>query len=122
MLLIASLLWLIFAYPIFKLLLSAHLATVIAALVFIDILSAMVVGAVPAALTELFSSSTRYTGVAFAYNVSLAIFGGLTPLCLVWLSHNIQDQTLQSINIIVAAMMCLIAAIFYRDKSGSDLS
>ena len=32
------------------------------------------------AITELFPTATRYTGMAIGFNVSVAIFGGTAPL------------------------------------------
>jgi MHS family proline/betaine transporter-like MFS transporter len=36
--------------------------------------------ALPALITELFPGKTRYTGLSVSYNISMAIFGGTTPL------------------------------------------
>jgi uncharacterized membrane protein len=43
-------------------------------------LSVGVVGAVPYVMVRAFPAQVRFTGISFAYNVSYAIFGGLTPL------------------------------------------
>ncbi len=116
LLIIGSVLWILFAYPAYKLLLVNSTTAVMVGIIMLDIMSAIIVGTVPAVLTELFSSSVRYSGVAFSYNMSSAIFGGLTPLLLTWLSHSVHDQALQSLNIIVGAIMCFIAALFMKDK------
>jgi MFS family permease len=39
-----------------------------------------VVGVIPALLVAAFPPAVRFSGIAFAYNVAYAIFGGLTPL------------------------------------------
>lgn len=39
-------------------------------------------GAVPYVLVSAFPPQVRYTGVSFSYNVSYAVFGGLTPLAV----------------------------------------
>jgi len=39
-----------------------------------------VVGVIPALLVAAFPAPVRFSGIAFAYNVAYAIFGGLTPL------------------------------------------
>jgi MFS family permease len=41
-------------------------------------------GAVPYVLVSAFPPQVRYTGVSLCYNVSFAVFGGLTPLGLNW--------------------------------------
>lgn len=38
------------------------------------------VGAVPYVMTRAFPAEVRFTGISFSYNVSYAIFGGLTPI------------------------------------------
>ena len=43
-------------------------------------LSVGVVGGVPYVMVRAFPAQVRFTGLSFAYNVSYAIFGGLTPL------------------------------------------
>lgn len=41
-----------------------------------------VVGVVPAAMVRAFPAAVRFSGVAFAYNLAYAVFGGLTPLAV----------------------------------------
>lgn len=45
-------------------------------------LSVGVVGAVPFVMVRAFPAEVRFTGISFSYNVSYAIFGGLTPICV----------------------------------------
>lgn len=39
-----------------------------------------VVGVVPCIMVKAFPAEVRFTGISFSYNVSYAIFGGLTPI------------------------------------------
>ncbi|MBK5071886.1 MFS transporter [Budviciaceae bacterium CWB-B4] len=41
-----------------------------------------VVGAVPYVMVRAFPAEVRFSGISFSYNVSYAIFGGLTPICV----------------------------------------
>lgn len=41
-----------------------------------------VVGAVPYVMVRAFPPEVRFTGISFSYNVSYAIFGGLTPIAV----------------------------------------
>lgn len=45
-------------------------------------LSTGVVGVVPVVMVRAFPARVRFTGISFSYNVSYAIFGGLTPICV----------------------------------------
>ncbi len=43
-------------------------------------LSVGMAGAVPYVMVRAFPASVRFSGLSFAYNVSYAVFGGLTPI------------------------------------------
>ncbi|WP_054178304.1 MFS transporter [Trabulsiella odontotermitis] len=44
-----------------------------------------VVGSVPYVMVRSFPAEVRFTGISFSYNVSYAIFGGLTPIAVTML-------------------------------------
>jgi MFS family permease len=46
-----------------------------------------VAGLTPVLMVRAFPPSVRFTGLSFAYNVSYAVFGGITPLLVAWLVH-----------------------------------
>ncbi|KEQ13683.1 hypothetical protein GZ77_15375 [Endozoicomonas montiporae] len=53
-----------------------------------------ITGVAPLALSELFPVNVRYSGIAFCYNVSFALFGGLTPviaMTLIGWTNNLQS-------------------------------
>lgn len=56
--------------------------TVLFALYAIMGLAVGMVGAVPYVMVRAFPARVRFTGLSFSYNVSYAIFGGLTPLAV----------------------------------------
>ena len=41
-----------------------------------------IVGAVPYVMVKAFPAAVRFTGISFSYNVSYAIFGGMTPIAV----------------------------------------
>ncbi|WBM71269.1 MFS transporter [Buttiauxella sp. WJP83] len=49
-------------------------------------LSVGVVGAVPFVMVRAFPAEVRFSGISFSYNMSYAIFGGLTPIFVTMLS------------------------------------
>lgn len=49
-------------------------------------LSVGIVGAVPFVLVRAFPAEVRFTGISFSYNLSYAIFGGLTPIVVTLLT------------------------------------
>jgi MFS family permease len=44
-----------------------------------------IVAVVPYVMIALFSPEIRFSGISFSYNMSYAIFGGLTPIMVAWL-------------------------------------
>lgn len=44
-----------------------------------------IVGAVPYVMVHAFPAEVRFTGISFSYNVSYAVFGGLTPIAVTML-------------------------------------
>lgn len=48
-----------------------------------------VIGVVPYAMVQLFPPAVRFSGLSFSYNLSYAIFGGLTPMIVtLWLKSD----------------------------------
>jgi len=41
----------------------------------------------PVMMVRAFPPAVRFTGVSFSYNISYALFGGVTPLLVSWLAH-----------------------------------
>ncbi|HXB73866.1 MAG TPA: MFS transporter [Candidatus Acidoferrales bacterium] len=41
----------------------------------------------PVVMVRAFPAAVRFTGVSFSYNLSYAVFGGVTPLLVSWISH-----------------------------------
>jgi MFS family permease len=41
----------------------------------------------PIVMVRAFPPAVRFTGVSFSYNLSYAVFGGVTPLLVSWISH-----------------------------------
>ena len=46
---------------------------------------ALISGAIAATNVELMPKAVRCTGLAFAYNISVGVFGGMTPMMVTWL-------------------------------------
>jgi predicted MFS family arabinose efflux permease len=41
----------------------------------------------PLVMVRVFPPAVRFTGVSFSYNISYAVFGGVTPIVVSWLAH-----------------------------------
>ncbi len=75
----------IFTYPLFALMFNNTFYSVLSAMLAFAVLEAIFQAVMPALMTEMFPARVRYTGLSVSYNISLAIFGGTTPLISTWL-------------------------------------
>lgn len=76
----AALLFVAAAYPIFLLMAGGGAGAAIAGECLLMILVIVFTGASTPAISELFTTGTRYSGVAIGYGLGIAIFGGTAPL------------------------------------------
>jgi MFS transporter, MHS family, proline/betaine transporter len=121
MMVAVSVLFAISAYPAFVLVV-AHptLAGIIAIVCWLSILKAAYSGVLPSLLSELFPITTRSSGIAFAYNVGVPIFGGFAPLIAAWLISATGSPLAPSFYLIATSIISLIvlAIISARVKTG----
>jgi MFS transporter, MHS family, proline/betaine transporter len=68
------------SYPSFLWLTSNNLPRMVAAQVLLTLLVASYMGPFFAAVTDLFPTAQRYTGLSVGYNIGAALFGGTAPL------------------------------------------
>ncbi len=109
------------SYPLYTLLTHASLIMKIVGLNCFGILAAGIVGTVPTTLAELFPTHVRYSGIAISYNIGFAIFAGSAPVVATYLIYKLHFAEAPSFNIIVAAIMALIAAVKMKEGSGKTL-
>jgi MHS family proline/betaine transporter-like MFS transporter len=83
---------------------------------------ALFIGPIPATLVELFPTRLRYTGLALAYNIPIAIFGGTAPMVATWLIH----KTGLNYSIAFYIMLFNIATIYtlktFKDRYSEPLN
>jgi len=119
--LIAAFLFVIFAYPLYILLNSSNFIVMFAALISFAILSAAIVGTVPSALTEMFPTHVRYSGVAFSYNISCALFAGLTPVFVTYLLYKLEFSQAPFLNLVFGAIVTFITAVSVKERGKKSL-
>lgn len=119
--LITALLFVILTYPLYTLLNNDHFSIQMIALISFAILSSGIVGTVPSALAEMFSTHVRYSGVAVSYNIGFAIFAGLTPVIATYLLYKVQFSQAPSFNLIFSAVIAFIAALIMKERSRKSL-
>ncbi len=67
------------------------------------------VGVAPAALSEIFPTRVRSTGMSLAYNTAVTIFGGFAPAILTWITYTTGVAFAPALYVMSAAVVALIA-------------
>lgn len=94
-------------YPVFHLLLTRGneaLGLLIVVQVGFALLIAMFSGPGPAAISEIFVTSSRSTLMTTGYSFAVAIFGGFAPFISVWLIQHFRSPTVHSFYLMAAAV------------------
>ncbi|MBY4896977.1 MFS transporter [Cupriavidus sp. AU9028] len=72
------------------------------------------IGAVPYVLVHAFPAKVRFSGLSFSYNVSYAIFGGLTPMVVTLMMK--QDPLAPAHYVVALCLLGMVTALFARRK------
>lgn len=106
----------VFAYPSFWLLSSyPKLWVLIAQQFFYAVLMVLYTAPASAALSELFPTAFRSSGIALSYNIAVTIFGGFSPAISTALIGITGDNRAIAYYIMFAALVSIIA-LFYSPK------
>ncbi|OED49932.1 hypothetical protein ACH42_01570 [Endozoicomonas sp. (ex Bugula neritina AB1)] len=76
-----------------------------------SLMAALITGLLPPLLIRCFPTEVRYTGIAFCYNLSFALFGGLAPFTstlLIRESHQITGPAIYLILVTIFSMLILL--------------
>lgn len=110
---ILSLMTALLAYPIFAIYVfypKLYFLSFIAS----AILLGFSAGIIPRLLSELFSTTIRYSGIAVSYNFGFAIFGGLTPFISLSLIYYTNLLTIPALYLITVSLLTLISVFFIQ--------
>ena len=75
----------ILSFPIFYLLSSSDVVNITKGMIIMSMLIAITYAPLNAYMVSLFPQQFRYSGFGLAFNVGVSIFGGTTPLVMMWL-------------------------------------
>lgn len=113
MLSIGAVLLLVATYPLMMWLQASH--TTLTLIVVQSLFCAMVsmfVGVAPAALSELFPTAVRSSGMSLAYNTAVTVFGGFAPAILTWITYTTGVAFAPALYVMGAAVIALTAIAF----------
>ncbi len=112
----------IFTYPLFALMFNNTFYAVLSAMLAFAVIEAMFQAVMPALMTEMFPARVRYTGLSVSYNISLAIFGGTTPLISTWLIKiSGGDVWMPAYYLIATCLVAIITTFFIPETYKKEL-
>jgi len=76
---------------------------------FLNLIKGGYSGVLPSVLSEQFPVDTRAVGVAFAFSISVTIFGGFAPFVATWLIAQTGDPLSPSYYLMATALLSIIA-------------
>ena len=113
----ATLLFIVSAYPVFVMLTTQKsLAAIVAVVAWMSLLKTGYSGALPALLAEIFPTRTRVTGMALSYNIGVPLFGGFAPFTVQWLIEATGSKLAPSYYLIATALLSLAALLVVRRR------
>ncbi len=113
--------YLIFSYPLFRLMSDGTFASAVLGGVVFAICNSFFSGCMAATLVELFPTRTRYTGMAIGYNVGLAVMGGTAPMIGTWLIERTGNVLSPAYYLMLAAAATGTASLFVKRRHGQPL-
>ncbi len=120
-LIIATLSFIVFSYPLFLLMQLGSFAAILSAQLGFTLLVAGLFSVIPATLVELTRANIRYTAISFPYNLSSAIFGGILPLLATFLIAKTANPLSPSFYLIFVAAIMSISLCFIRESFRKDI-
>lgn len=105
-----ALLMLAGTWPLLAWLQAAHtLSALIVVQVAFCVMVALFTGVAPSALSELFPTRVRSTGMSLSYNAAVTIFGGFAPAILTWLTESTGNAFAPAWYVMAASVAALIS-------------
>src|SRR5690242_15658824 len=109
------------AWPLFDLLGHPRLAVMLPAQLGFAVLIGLYLGQLPATLAEALPRRVRCTAVALSYNLSVGLFGGLTPLVATWLIRRTGDEMVPAVVLVIVAALTLVGWWRTPETAGEPL-
>ncbi len=105
------------SYPLFHLFFRHTFTAILAAMLIFAILEALFQAVIPAIMTEAFPTKIRYTGLSVSYNISLAVFGGTTPMVSAWLIQITGGNVWMPVYYLMASAVIAIVTLFFMPET-----
>jgi MHS family proline/betaine transporter-like MFS transporter len=103
---------LLLAYPGYALMGTGSLPVIIAVQIVFGLCVACFASVLPAALSELFPTRTRYSGLSLTYSLGVGIFGGLAPIVSTLLLNATGDDRAVAYYVTGGGLVALLTVLF----------
>jgi MHS family proline/betaine transporter-like MFS transporter len=114
--------FIVLSYPLFSVMASgAGFLTVAAIQIVFGLVIALFSGAGPAAIAEIFPTSSRSTWMSTGYSLATAIFGGFAPFVATWLISATGSPVAPTWYLIAAAIISAIVIARLRETARDQL-
>jgi MHS family proline/betaine transporter-like MFS transporter len=113
------------AYPLFDLMSEGTFPSILIGAVVLMLLVIVFAGPSTPTFTELFSTATRYSGVAVGYGLGMAVFGGTAPLLatglIKWTGNDLAPSfLLVGASLLILAVIALIPETAFGDREKAE--
>ncbi len=101
---------LVAVYPLMMWLQASHTQmTLIVVQSLFCLMVAMYVGVAPAALSEVFPTAVRSSGMSLTYNTAVTLLGGFAPAILTWITYSTGVSFAPALYVMAASLVALLA-------------
>ena len=118
----ATLLGIVGSWPLFWLMHSADPAIVVLGQLGFVLAVGTFCGCQPTVMVEAVPARVRCTAIALGYNVTLGLFGGLSPLVATWLVERTGNDYSPGFMIMAAAAVSFLALLTFRETYRKPLA
>ena len=118
----ATLLGIVGSWPLFWLMHSADPAIVVLGQLGFVLAVGTFCGCQPTVMVEAVPARVRCTAIALGYNVTLGLFGGLSPLVATWLVERTGNDYSPGFMIMAAAAVSFLALLTFRESYRKPLA
>ncbi|MFD7919345.1 glycine betaine/L-proline transporter ProP [Streptomyces sp. NPDC059740] len=111
----------VLAIPAFQLIRQGGIVLPAIGCAILGLLLVCFAGTSASTLPALFPTHLRYGGLSVAFNVSVSLFGGTTPLVASALVESTGNQLVPAYYLMVAGVIGVVSALFLRETAGQPL-
>jgi MFS transporter, MHS family, proline/betaine transporter len=110
--------FIVLTLPMFKIMQGSDMMLIVAAHAVMALCEAAVLGAIWGALTELFPTRVRYSGVGISFNIAGVLVGGSAPYIATWLIQQTGDNSSPAYFLMAVGVVTLLTLFTVPETAG----